>query len=152
MLNEGAAGACGTVVEPYALSAKFPQAMMHVHYVKGANLAESMYASVKDPYQLLMVGDALCQPFAKEFTVDVKQSLVEVNGVKRAQYSASTNRPAKHYLVFIDGIFRENVKNNFLLDPSDITPGAHEIRCAERRLGSPAESAHPPLQKNGPSA
>ena len=102
--------------------------MMHVHYAKGANLAEAMYASVRDPYQLLMVGDALCQPFAKTFTIDVKQNLIDVDGTKKVQYSPSTNRPAKHYLVFIDGIFRELVKKNFLLSLSDVTPGAHELR------------------------
>ncbi len=67
-LRHGAAGACGTVVEPYLnarLLAKFPSPMIHAHYARGCSLAEAFYQSVHGPYQLLIMGDALCQPFAR---------------------------------------------------------------------------------------
>ena len=61
----GAAGASGTVIEPYAIQAKFPHPMIHAHYARGCTLAEAFYQSVHGPFQLLIVGDALCQPFAR---------------------------------------------------------------------------------------
>lgn len=64
LLKAGAAGSTGTVVEPYALQAKFPLPMLYVHYARGCTLAESFYQSVSGPYQLLLVGDPLCQPFS----------------------------------------------------------------------------------------
>lgn len=63
-LKAGAAGSSGTVTEPYALQAKFPTPFIHVHYVDGCTLAESFYESVAGPYQLLVIGDACCRPFA----------------------------------------------------------------------------------------
>ncbi len=64
-LAAGAAGASGAVTEPYAIQAKFPTPFIHVHYVDGCSLAESFFQSVAGPYQLLIVGDACCRPFAK---------------------------------------------------------------------------------------
>ena len=37
---------------------------MQLHYVRGCSLAEAFYQSVSGPYQLLIVGDPLCQPWA----------------------------------------------------------------------------------------
>ncbi|MDA1085488.1 MAG: TIGR03790 family protein [Verrucomicrobia bacterium] len=64
-LRHGAAGASGTVMEPLAIQAKFPDPFIHVHYVRGASLAEAFYQSVAAPYQLLIVGDPLCRPWGK---------------------------------------------------------------------------------------
>jgi len=64
LIKAGAAGSSGTVVEPYALQEKFPHPQMYVHYARGASLAEAFYLSVTGPYQLLIVGDPLCQPFS----------------------------------------------------------------------------------------
>ncbi len=63
-LRVGAAGSSGTVIEPYSIQAKFPHPGIHVHYCRGASLAEAFYQSVSSPYQLLVVGDPLCQPWA----------------------------------------------------------------------------------------
>jgi hypothetical protein len=63
-LRAGAAGSSGTVIEPYSIQAKFPHPSIHVHYCRGASLAEAFYQSVNAPYQLLVVGDPLCQPWA----------------------------------------------------------------------------------------
>lgn len=62
-LRYGAAASSGTVTEPYSIQAKFPHPMMHVHYAEGSTLAEAFYQAVTGPYQLLIVGDPLCQPF-----------------------------------------------------------------------------------------
>ena len=73
-LRHGAAGACGTVAEPFLnkqLLAKFPSPMLHVHYLQGCSLGEAFYQSIRAPYQQLIVGDALCQPFARIPVVSV---------------------------------------------------------------------------------
>jgi len=63
-IRAGAAGSSGTITEPYALQAKFPHPSIHLHYARGATLAEAFYQSVQSPYQLLVVGDPLCRPWA----------------------------------------------------------------------------------------
>jgi hypothetical protein len=65
LLRFGAAGASGTVTEPYAIQNKFPTPFLHVFYASGCTLAEAFYQSVHGPYQLLIVGDPLCRPWAK---------------------------------------------------------------------------------------
>ena len=70
-LRQGAAGASGTVTEPYAIQAKFPSPFIHVHYASGCTLAESFYQSVTGPYQLLIVGDPLAQPWRRQFTLQI---------------------------------------------------------------------------------
>ena len=71
LIRAGASGASGTVDEPYAIQAKFPLPSMHLHYRRGCNLAESFYQSIAAPYQLLIVGDPLCQPWANRPRIEV---------------------------------------------------------------------------------
>jgi hypothetical protein len=70
-IRAGAAGSSGTVTEPYALQVKFPHASIQLHYARGATLAEAFYQSVQSPYQLLVVGDPLCRPWASIPTIEV---------------------------------------------------------------------------------
>lgn len=65
LLRYGAAATSGTVTEPYTIPPKFPHPMIFVHYAEGLTAAEAFYSSVVAPYQLLIVGDPLCQPYAK---------------------------------------------------------------------------------------
>ncbi|WP_246112723.1 hypothetical protein [Allorhodopirellula solitaria] len=65
LLHAGAAMSSGTVTEPYSLPPKFPSAMMYPYYSEGVAAIEAFYLSVPSPYQLLIVGDPLCQPFAR---------------------------------------------------------------------------------------
>jgi hypothetical protein len=64
LLRYGAAVASGTVTEPYALQFKFPLPSLHAYYAKGMTAAEAFYATVQSPYQLLILGDPMCQPYA----------------------------------------------------------------------------------------
>ncbi len=68
-IRNGAAGASGAVTEPYAIQAKFPSPFIHFHYAQGCSLAEAYFQSLAGPYQLLIVGDALCVPWKKDLTV-----------------------------------------------------------------------------------
>jgi len=45
-LRAGAAGSSGTVAEPYAIQAKFPNPLVHVFYADGLSLAEAFYRSL----------------------------------------------------------------------------------------------------------
>jgi len=72
LIRAGASGTSGTVTEPFALQAKFPNPFIHVHYVRGCSLAEAFYQSVAGPYQLLIIGDPLCQPWAQTGQVQVE--------------------------------------------------------------------------------
>ena len=63
-LRHGAALSSGTVTEPYAIAAKFPLPFLHVYYAQGCSAAEAFYQSLSGPYQLLIVGDPLCAPWA----------------------------------------------------------------------------------------
>ena len=65
LLHAGAAMSSGTVTEPYSLQFKFPLPIMHGYYGEGTSALEAFYLSVTCPYQLLIVGDPLCQPFAR---------------------------------------------------------------------------------------
>ena len=65
LLHAGAAMSSGTVTEPYAIAAKFPLPMMYAYYATGTTAIEAFYLSIASPYQLLIVGDPLAQPFAK---------------------------------------------------------------------------------------
>ena len=45
-------------------SSQVSAALAQLHYARGCSLAESFYQSISGPYQLLIVGDPLCQPWA----------------------------------------------------------------------------------------
>ncbi len=79
MVRAGAAGSSGTVTEPYALQEKFPHAQMYVAYARGASLAEAFYSYVTGPYQLLIVGDPLCQPFSHAPQPHIDRSLHQLS-------------------------------------------------------------------------
>ena len=63
-LRFGAAASSGAVTKPYAIQDKFPVPALHIYYAQGCSLAEAYYQSVFGPYQLLIVGDPLCRPWA----------------------------------------------------------------------------------------
>lgn len=129
-LRNGAAGASGTVTEPFAIPHKFPSPFIHVHYASGCSLAEAYYQSVSGPYQLLIVGDPLCQPWAKipEVTLKGIQSGQSVSGV--VEFRAESKPAAKQLEIFIDGRRTGVVKPEepIQLDAKKLTAGVHEVR------------------------
>ncbi len=103
----GAAGASGTVVEPYAIPAKFPSPALHVHYVRGLSLAESFYRTVEGPFQLLIVGDPLCQPWAKSPLVNVSgiDNVTPISGQVKITPTATYDdaRQATLFQLYVNG-------------------------------------------------
>jgi uncharacterized protein (TIGR03790 family) len=63
-LRGGATGSYGTVVEPCAITAKFPSAPIVMrHYLAGETLIEAYWKSVAMPAQGIFIGEPLAAPF-----------------------------------------------------------------------------------------
>ncbi len=134
LLRFGAAGASGTVAEPYAIGEKFPLAMLHVHYARGCTLAEAFYQSVFGPYQLLIVGDPLCRPWANIPRVAVGG--VQPGATLRGSVSLSPSATVPgggsvdRFELFADGLRRDACAAGEMLelDTTSLVDGYHEFR------------------------
>lgn len=132
-LAHGAAGASGTVIEPYALQQKFPHPMIQVHYARGCSLAESFYQSVHGPFQLLIVGDALCQPWAAKpvLKLDGMSPGDKITGKTELELDASDSPvPVGDIELYVDGVraLRIPLRDRISFDSTNMTDGFHEIR------------------------
>ncbi len=131
-LRYGAAGASGTVVEPFALQAKFPHPWLQVHYARGASLAEAFYQSVASPYQLLIIGDPLCQPWANAPHVGVNE--LQPGQIVSGQITLTPHSThasgVQEYQLFLDGRYLDSCRpaGQFRLDSRALPDGHHEIR------------------------
>jgi uncharacterized protein (TIGR03790 family) len=141
-LRHGAAGASGTVWEPMAIQAKFPLASLQLHYARGCSLAESFYQSISAPYQILIVGDALCQPWAKfpKILVDGIKADQQVKGQLTIKPSgvAPGGGTIGMFEFFVDGKFvaRGKPGDTLGMDSTKLDDGAHELRI----VGSAADA------------
>jgi len=155
-LRYGAAGSSGTVIEPYTIPEKFPSPMIQVHYARGCSLAEAFYQSIHGPFQTLIVGDALCQPFAKPPQVGVSgiSPMETVTGKKQLvfDHQGSPVRIAGMEL-YVDGGLQKRDRS---LDPIDfdsalLSDGYHEIRVvfvAANQIETSCRSIIPILVNN----
>jgi hypothetical protein len=129
----GAAGASGTVVEPFALAAKFPSPALHVHYARGCSLAESYYLSVAAPCHLLIIGDPLCHPWAKTPKVSVpgfdatKPLKGDVALTPAAAYP--DGRQASRFEAIVDGVrtATANPGQPLTIDTTKLADGWHDL-------------------------
>jgi hypothetical protein len=133
-LRHGAAGASGTVWEPLAIQAKFPLPSLQLHYARGCSLAESFYQSISAPYQILVVGDALCQPWARipKVLVEGIKPGQEVKGQLTIKPSGlfATSGTIGSFEFYIDGRFvaRSKPGDPLGIDSTKLDDGAHELR------------------------
>lgn len=148
-IRAGAAGSSGTVIEPFALQDKFPHPAMHVHYVRGACLAEAFYQSIRAPYQLLVVGDPLCQPWAVipkiSATIASDESDLETGRVLAGKVSiepvgqlpkttppSADGKPVHvdRFEFFVDGVRHGQCAEGESqeLDTTELADGHHELR------------------------
>lgn len=133
-LRFGAAGACGTVVEPMNYPQKFPSPFLHVHYARGCSLAEAFYQSVAGPYQQQIVGDPLCQPWADrpEVTVGGIEGKARLSGTVTITPTAKTSegKTVAYFDFFVDGqrVERCAPGGQFSLDTTKLADGVHELR------------------------
>ncbi|MGO8691396.1 MAG: hypothetical protein ACLQLG_17370 [Thermoguttaceae bacterium] len=140
-LRYGAAGASGTVAEPYAKAEKFPHPMLQVHYARGCTLAEAFYQSVCGPYQLLIVGDPLCRPWANipKVTVAGLPADAALTGTLALEPAATFPRQASadHFELFVDGVrtLRCLPGQPLELDTASMADGYHELRVVAVEAG-----------------
>ena len=134
-LRFGAAVSSGAVTEPYSIQNKFPHPMIHVHYVDGLTAAEAFYSSVTCPYQLLIVGDPLCQPFADpprftlKHTLQSKKIAIAIN--LQNQEMDSELEPDSIQL-YVDGVLRGQSPYDpaIIVNLDGTKLGQYEIRVA----------------------
>ena len=139
-LRGGAAGSSGTITEPFSIQAKFPHPSIQLHYARGASLAEAFYQSVQAPYQLLVVGDPLCQPWARIPAVEITtaddgQPLSpgrRLSGAVRlmARATVPAGGAADRLELYVDGIRTAQAAagDALTLDTTALADGHHEIR------------------------
>ena len=140
-LRYGAAASSGTVTEPYAIANKFPSPMMQVHYARGCTVAESYYQSLLCPYQLLIVGDPLCRPWANipEITVAGLTAGETVHGpikvAPKARFAGGV--VAEHFEMILDGVRIRDCppEGTLAVDTALIADGAHELRVVAASKG-----------------
>jgi len=138
-LRAGAAGSSGTVIEPYSIQAKFPHPGIQVHYCRGASLIEAFYQSVNSPYQLLVVGDPLCQPWA--LIPRVTATLADGGPLESGAELAGTveivpaavvpdGGSADRFELFLDGVRVDSCGSGgrLSLDTTSLADGYHELR------------------------
>jgi hypothetical protein len=133
-LRYGAAGASGTVTEPMSIADKFPSPLLQVHYARGCTLAEAFYQSVHGPYQLLIVGDPLCCPWADAPQVSVAgvEAGAVVHGVLSLQPAATVTggQSVEMFELFVDGQHVAECKpgGTLTLDTTKVGDGYHQLR------------------------
>ena len=132
-ITHGAAGASGAVVEPYAIAAKFPSPALHVHYARGCSLAESFYRATAAPFQLLIIGDPLCQPWALPPRVKVDGlGAGAISGVVNLAPAAAypDSRRASRFEVFVDGVRLTTTDPGqvLALETAKLADGWHDLR------------------------
>ena len=122
-LHAGAAISSGAVVEPYSIQAKFPHPMMYCYYAQGMSAIESYFLSVLSPYQLLIVGDPACQPFAvaPPVLLDISQTEAEDDAQRQVSILArpipnalfrmadSRNIRVRAVEVYLNGRFQQSI-------------------------------------------
>jgi hypothetical protein len=131
LIRRGAAGSSGTVCEPFAVQLKFAHPRLFVHYANGCSLAEAYYQSVQAPFQLLIVGDALCQPWARPvpFTVGGLPA-GPVSGIVQLHIASPELQSIGSLELYVDGV-REEVFSRDLpirFDTRRVGDGYHELR------------------------
>ena len=129
----GAAGTCGCVIEPLALPQKFPSPMLHVHYARGSSLGEAMYQSVQSPYQLLIIGDPLCQPWAQPPVVEPGDLASDAELKGQVSFTpvvkAENGRTIRAVELLLDGriVVRGEAGKPLVFDTEDAADGTHQL-------------------------
>ncbi len=115
-LAAGAAGSYGTVTEPCNYLGKFPSPQNHFYQARGFSLAECYYQSVTNPYQGLVMGEALAAPFAQPaggswLSLPANALLSGVTNLS-VQFTASdTDHPVQQVDLFLDGLWLQSLTN-----------------------------------------
>jgi hypothetical protein len=132
LLRAGAAGTSGTIVEPGAIPQKFPSPFIQVHYARGCSLAEAFYQSVHGPFQLLIVGDPLCQPWARPPRVDftgVDSPTVSGRLTVIPSATSPDGNEVRRFELLVDGrrVHAATLGESLDFDTTQAVDGSHEL-------------------------
>jgi uncharacterized protein (TIGR03790 family) len=115
-INAGASGSYGTVTEPSAVTAKFPDPQNYFYQSRGFSLAECYYQSLYEPYEGLIVGEPLAAPYQRPGTIrwlGVSSNAV-LSGTAQLQVQSSASdatRPLQQIDLFVDGKYSRTLTN-----------------------------------------
>ncbi len=133
----GASSAFGAVSEPYGLQFKFPTPYLSVYYASGLSLGEAYYRSVASPYNLLLVGDPLCQPFASPPDVKIGPGVNfdEVARGKLRLVPETSDSKVRSFVFVINGRFVGQcpVGGYWVLDTRGFKAGEYKISVIASR-------------------
>jgi hypothetical protein len=139
LLAAGAAGSSGTIAEPGAVAAKFPNAAIHVFLADGSTIGEAFYKSTAQPYLQFPIGDLLSQADADLPRIaldDAPAGGQTVSGTLSIQANASLENPRiasgiDHLKLLVDGKEMQTMAGasaSFSLDTAALSDGRHELR------------------------
>ncbi len=129
-LAAGAAASAGTIAEPFANWAKFPNARLFAHYARGCTALESYLQSVASPLQLLAVGDPLCHPWSRTIPltlISMEDTKKPLSGV--VSFHASSLIPNLSYLFLLEGraVPIAGSTTGLKIDTQILPDGYHEL-------------------------
>ncbi|MCF7847578.1 MAG: hypothetical protein K9M45_01915 [Kiritimatiellales bacterium] len=139
LIHTGAGGSSGTVIEPYAISARFPHSHIFLYSADGSTIGEAFYKSSGTPLLQLMLGDPLGQPYADVPTVVIDSGPAEdatVSSNVPVTVSASLSDPnlatgIDRIDLYIDGKMTDTMPGSnatFNVDTTALSDGRHELR------------------------
>jgi uncharacterized protein (TIGR03790 family) len=116
LLDSGAAGCYGTVIEPCSYVTKFPSPQDYFYQARGFSMAECYYQSVTYPYQGLLMGDPLAAPFALPASgawsgLPANALLSGTTNLSLQINAADANHPMQQVDLFVDGVFAQTLTN-----------------------------------------
>ncbi len=132
-IRNGAAVSSGAVYEPYSIINKFPNPLIQDAYTEGLTAAEAFYGNVLCPYQLLIVGDPLCQPFATppRFEITGLPKVASNKESIKIQFQQPEGASPIDTLTFtLDGVFLQEVlyEEQIQIGLSTVPSGWHDFR------------------------
>jgi uncharacterized protein (TIGR03790 family) len=116
LLNAGASGSYGTIIEPCGYLEKFPSSQTYFYQARGFSLAECYYQSLTNPYQGLLVGEPLAAPFGYPpggawLKLPALPLLTGTTNLSVQFDAVAPDRPAQQVDLFVDGAFAGSLTN-----------------------------------------
>jgi fibronectin-binding autotransporter adhesin len=137
----GAAGTTGSVIEPYAIAARFTNSSIFTFIGNGSTLGEAFAKSVASPDIQLPLGDLLAQPFADVPTAAFTSGPVNFSAAQGTiSVGASASLTSPHIAtaisqleMLVDGLASSSGtlaggSGTFSLSTTDLSDGVHEVR------------------------
>ncbi len=135
----GAAGSTGSVVEPYAIAARFTNSSIYTFIADGSTLGEAFAKSVWCPDIQMPLGDMLAQPYAdvpKVAFTSAPATYANVNGSISIAASAALTNPKiatgiSKLELAVDGLINSSNtggSGSFTLNTATLSDGIHEVR------------------------